>query len=163
MSRTDDDTVNDTVAYTPVMQRFGAPQTVLRHFQHWCLLARPKQATLGAMVLIAREPASSWPALEADAFTELAQITGIVEAALYRRFACDKINYLMLMMVDPEVHFHILPRYQQAPVFAAQYFPDPGWPGPPCLDQVTATSAAQLADIVSELRRAIDAVDAAQP
>ena len=145
----------DSIDYTPVMQRFGAPHTVVHHFQHWCLLARPKQATLGAMVLIARQPATRWPELEPAAFTELATVTGLLEAALYQRFACDKINYLMLMMVDPEVHFHVLPRYQQAVSFAGQRFPDPGWPGPPRLDQHTDTSNEQLADIVEQLRNAL--------
>jgi diadenosine tetraphosphate (Ap4A) HIT family hydrolase len=49
----------------------------------------------------------------------------------------DRINYLMLMMVDPHVHFHVLPRYQRAPEFDGQHFSDAGWPGPPDLKSAT--------------------------
>jgi diadenosine tetraphosphate (Ap4A) HIT family hydrolase len=40
----------------------------------------------------------------------------------------------MLMMVDPDVHFHVLPRYSGARDFAGTRFADDGWPGPPKLE-----------------------------
>ena len=43
----------------------------------------------------------------------------------------------MLMMVDPHVHFHVLPRYAQTRVFDGVQFPDTGWPGPPDLKSAT--------------------------
>ena len=46
-------------------------------------------------------------------------------------FQYDKINYLMLMMIDPNVHFHILPRYSENRDFEGFYFKDYGWPGLP--------------------------------
>ena len=48
-------------------------------------------------------------------------------------FACDKLNYLMLMMVDPDVHFHVLPRYAVEREFGGVRFTDPGWPKVPNL------------------------------
>jgi diadenosine tetraphosphate (Ap4A) HIT family hydrolase len=39
----------------------------------------------------------------------------------------------MLMMVDPHVHFHVLPRYATAQAFDDLNFADPGWPGAPDL------------------------------
>ena len=42
-------------------------------------------------------------------------------------------NYLMLMMVDPYVHFHVLPRYREPQEFRAVTFADKGWPGTPDL------------------------------
>jgi diadenosine tetraphosphate (Ap4A) HIT family hydrolase len=38
-----------------------------------------------------------------------------------------------LMMVDPHVHFHVLPRYAEARTFEGIEYPDKGWPGLPDL------------------------------
>jgi diadenosine tetraphosphate (Ap4A) HIT family hydrolase len=45
----------------------------------------------------------------------------------------ERINYLMLMMVDPHVHFHVFPRYEGARPFESASVEDKGWPGPPDL------------------------------
>jgi diadenosine tetraphosphate (Ap4A) HIT family hydrolase len=37
-------------------------------------------------------------------------------------------------MVDPDVHFHVIPRYSDQREFAGAAFPDTGWPGPPKLE-----------------------------
>ena len=39
-------------------------------------------------------------------------ITAEIEATLSAEVAYERINYLMLMMVDPNVHFHVFPRYE---------------------------------------------------
>ena len=52
------------------MRKFGAPGTCIRQYPHWTVLLRPKQATLGALVLAAREPATALPQLSADALAE---------------------------------------------------------------------------------------------
>ena len=46
-------------------------------------------------------------------------------------FGYDKINSLMLMMVDPHVHFHVFPRYEGRRSFETVSIEDIGWPGPP--------------------------------
>jgi len=37
---------------------------------------------------------------------------GEIESALGSFVQYQKLNYLMLMMVDPQVHFHVIPRYE---------------------------------------------------
>jgi diadenosine tetraphosphate (Ap4A) HIT family hydrolase len=44
------------------------------------------------------------------------------------------------MMVDPHVHFHVLPRYEKTRVFDDTDFPDPGWPGVPDLKSTPTLS-----------------------
>ncbi len=39
----------------------------------------------------------------------------------------------MLMMVDPHVHFHVIPRYDGDRAWDGVEFADAGWPGPPDL------------------------------
>lgn len=116
--------------------KFGYPATLLKQYAHWCVLLRPAQATLGALVLGSVHEATSVAALPPEAFAELATVTAEIEAALKRFRPFDKINYLCLMMVDPHVHFHVLPRYAVSQEFAGQIFPDAGWPGMPDLKSV---------------------------
>jgi diadenosine tetraphosphate (Ap4A) HIT family hydrolase len=118
--------------------RFGYPGTVLLETAHWCVLMRPQQVTLGALVLCAKSEATALPGLPAEAFSELAAVSRHLEAALRLFRPFGKINYLALMMVDPQVHFHVLPRYAATQDYDGTAFPDPGWPGVPDLKQAPA-------------------------
>jgi diadenosine tetraphosphate (Ap4A) HIT family hydrolase len=113
------------------LEKFGYPQTLLKEFEHWCVLLRPAQVTLGALVLCAKHDATSLGDLPAGAHAELKTCTHHIEMVLMRFRAFDKINYLALMMVDPQVHFHVLPRYAKPQSFENVMFPDHGWPALP--------------------------------
>lgn len=112
------------------MTKFGFPATVLKHYTHWSILLRPQQVTLGAMVLVCRESATAFADLSLSAFGELKQVTLEATNTLKATFLPDKFNYLMLMMVDPDVHFHLLPRYAETREFENHVFTDPHWPKP---------------------------------
>ena len=134
------------------MHKFGAPETVIRAYQYWSVLLRPAQATLGALVLVAHEPAKAFSELSVASFTELHEITRHIELTLSRAFQYDKINYLMLMMVDPDVHFHVLPRYAHSKSFAGVEFVDAGWPAVPNLSQINKTDTNINQQIMKHLR-----------
>ncbi len=125
--------------FNATMRKFGAPQTIIRSYRYWSVLLRPAQATLGALVLAAHEPAKAFSELSPASFHELHEITQHIETALAQAFHYDKINYLMLMMVDPDVHFHVIPRYAQPRQFMNQEFTDAGWPAMPNLGQINIT------------------------
>jgi diadenosine tetraphosphate (Ap4A) HIT family hydrolase len=120
-------------------KKFGYPDTLIKEYVHWVVLLRPQQATLGALVLICKNEADTFSKISPDAFSELKEITAAIEDHLKDCFSYDKINYLMLMMVDHDVHFHVLPRYAHSRIFEQQEFNDPGWPGPPDLAQINKT------------------------
>ena len=122
------------------MKTFGYPESCVREYDHWAVLLRPKQVTLGALILVCKDEARAFGDITPAAFGELATVVSDIEQALKRAFAYDKINYLMLMMVDPDVHFHVIPRYAETPTFAQTSFPDAGWPGPPALGSPTETT-----------------------
>jgi diadenosine tetraphosphate (Ap4A) HIT family hydrolase len=115
--------------------KFGHPTSLIREYRHWMVLARPQQATLGALVLVCGDAARAFSQISVRAFEELAQVTADLDAALTRCFKPDKLNYLMLMMVDPDVHFHVLPRYEGARDFAGRTHSDRFWPKPVDLTQ----------------------------
>ncbi len=115
------------------MKKFGFPETCVKEFHHWVVLLRPQQVTLGSLILICREDSTAFSQISLEAFEEFPEIIQEMEANLSHAFSYNKINYLMLMMVDPEVHFHVIPRYDAPRTFFQQQFCDQGWPGPPDL------------------------------
>lgn len=115
------------------LEKFGYPGTLLKETEHWCILMRPAQVTLGALVLCSKHQAASLSSLPESAFAEMASATRHIEKSLTAFRPYDKINYLALMMADPHVHFHVLPRYASQQEFAGASFADPAWPGPPDL------------------------------
>src|SRR5690606_983666 len=121
-------TMAEQPAVNQTMRTFGYPASTVAEYPHWSVLLRPQQATLGALVLVCREDATAFAEISAAAFAELGLAVREIEATLRRCFAFEKINYLMLMMVDPHVHFHVLPRYSGIREFGGVSFTDPGWP-----------------------------------
>jgi diadenosine tetraphosphate (Ap4A) HIT family hydrolase len=115
------------------LRKFGYPGSLVKEHDHWCILLRPQQVTLGSLILATKSEATAFADLPRAAFSELATVVPEIEHSLQRFNPYDKINYLMLMMVDPHVHMHVVPRYAGPQVFDGIAFPDSGWPGPPDL------------------------------
>ena len=115
------------------LKTFGYPDTLVREYEHWCVLLRPAQVTLGSLVMICKQDVTQFSDISSAAFAEMAQVTKDIETGLKIVCDFDKINYLMLMMVDPHVHMHVIPRYSEARVFEGVGFKDTGWPAVPQL------------------------------
>jgi diadenosine tetraphosphate (Ap4A) HIT family hydrolase len=128
----------------PTIEKFGYPATLIREFEHWLVLLRPAQVTLGSLVLAAKSDATAFSQLPREAFAELTDVVKTVERALADFCRYERINYLMLMMVDPNVHFHVIPRYSLAREWSGIEFADAGWPGPPQLGSVIALTTEQI-------------------
>jgi diadenosine tetraphosphate (Ap4A) HIT family hydrolase len=135
----------------PTIKKFGYPGTLLRELQHWVILLRPAQVTLGSLVLAAKSDASAFHQLPSEAFAEMADAVSTIETALADFTAYERINYLMLMMVDPNVHFHVIPRYATSRRWGKIDFADAGWPGVPRLDVAVNLDARQLQALVSQI------------
>ena len=135
----------------PTMEKFGYPATLLREFEHWVILLRPAQVTLGSLVLAAKSDATAYHQIPREAFAEQADAVQAIEAALASFTQYERLNYLMLMMVDPNVHFHVIPRYSEPRQWAGIEFPDAGWPGPPQLASAFALEADQLRELTTEM------------
>jgi diadenosine tetraphosphate (Ap4A) HIT family hydrolase len=134
--------INDTI------RKFGYPATLLREYDHWVLLLRPQQVTAGSLILAAKGEARAYGDLPTHAFAEQGRIIAEVEAMLRRAVDFERINYLMLMMVDPHVHFHVIPRYQGSRTLARLDLTDQGWPGPPDLKSAVALDPAAIEEAI---------------
>jgi diadenosine tetraphosphate (Ap4A) HIT family hydrolase len=145
------------------MTKFGYPESLVVEYDYWVVLLRPQQATLGALVLICKEDADALSAVSVEAFTELKEITTCIESGLKGCYNYDKINYLMLMMVDPDVHFHVLPRYSVSRFIDQTEFTDPNWPGPPDLGKANNVSDRVMQQIRETLKEAFCRVSTGSP
>jgi len=134
------------------IEKFGYPASMLHEYQRWVVLLRPAQPTLGSLVLACKEDATSLGAVSSAAYAELATVTADIERVLRRAFDFRKINYLALMMVDPHVHFHVIPRYPDRREFEGVSCGDPAWPKPPDLSSTIALTAAQMESLRAKLR-----------
>ena len=132
--------------------RFGFPATLIAEYAHWVVLLRPAQPTLGSLVLAAKGEARSFADLPREAFVELQVAVAEIEAALAAAIHHEKINYLMLMMVDPHVHFHVIPRYEGERSACGVAVPDAGWPKVPALGEAVTLEPDEVEALAGHLK-----------
>lgn len=114
--------------------KFRLPELVIAETDHWRWSIRPEQATLGAGVLSAKRAVEEFSGITEEESSDLGKMIKLIENTLKKTFPYNRINYLMLMMVDFQVHFHVIPRYDHNIDFAGLSWMDAGWPTPPVLD-----------------------------
>lgn len=137
----------------PTIEKFGYPDTLVREYDHWLVMLRPAQVTLGSLVLAAKSDAHAYSELSEAAMCEQWQVVGDIERSLRTFVEYDKINYLMLMMVDREVHFHVIPRYSGTKIWDGHEFPDRGWPKTPDLGASISLDLGQVVKMKSQLTK----------
>jgi diadenosine tetraphosphate (Ap4A) HIT family hydrolase len=111
--------------------KFNYPTSLIKKYNHWVVLLRPKQITLGSIVIAYIPDVESLSDVTKEGFNELQIVIKNLEDTLKKTFSYDKINYLMLMLVDKQVHMHVIPRYKTNKQFNGMKFLDIGWPGLP--------------------------------
>ena len=79
-----------------------------------------------------------------------------IESNLKRLFGMEKINYLALMMVDKNVHFHVIPRYSSNIKFNKIIYKDTGWPKLPDLGYNIDLSNDDLSKLKKTLEKSLE-------
>jgi len=138
--------LNDTLI------KFGYPKTLIKEYKNWMILCQPKQVTLSSLILICKDEVDAFSKISEESFSELPKIIKEIENKIKNLFNNDKINYLMLMMVDSEVHFHIIPRYSTDKEFEGFIFKDKSWPKKPYTGIVNEISEIVLNKLIEKLR-----------
>jgi diadenosine tetraphosphate (Ap4A) HIT family hydrolase len=133
------------------VQKFQINELKIIDFQKWVLSLRPQQSTLGSMVISLKRDCKYLGELTKNETEELAEVCAKTEKLIKQCFNNDKINYLALMMVDEQVHFHVIPRYAKAREFAGVEFLDKNWPKQPDITQ-SYSDATTLDKIYNKLR-----------
>ncbi|MEK6920745.1 MAG: HIT family protein [Nanoarchaeota archaeon] len=107
---------------------FDKKNNLIKEYTHWYLLIRNRNWTLGNCVVILKRHAEALSQVTEDEMKEFATVTKETEHALKKAFNYDKINWMLLMMSDNHVHFHVAPRYEKARTFTGLEWTDTAWP-----------------------------------
>jgi diadenosine tetraphosphate (Ap4A) HIT family hydrolase len=102
---------------------------------------------------VCKEAVQAFSDVSPAAFADLQVAVAGIERLLKAAVDYEKINYLMLMMVDKDVHFHVLPRYEGTREHEGLAFPDAGWPAAPALGsavELTPDAVGRLAERFAE-------------
>ncbi|MCU0262048.1 MAG: hypothetical protein MUF09_00020 [Candidatus Nanopelagicales bacterium] len=136
-------------------EKFRVTELQVARTDHWTWSVRPVQTTLGAGILSLNRFATSFGDLSEQEAGDLAGIVSALEAALQGFAAPGRMNYLMLMMVDAHVHFHVLPRYAEVRLQAGQEWTDRAWPGPPSLGEDANVGGSETLLVIRDSLRAL--------
>lgn len=116
------------MACCDIFEVFDEKNNLIKDYEHWKLLIRNRNTTLGNCVAITKRHMENFSDITPEEMKEFAQVVKDVERALKQSFSYDKINYLMLMMKDSHTHFHVIPRYAAPRKFASAQWTDDDWP-----------------------------------
>ena len=132
--------------------KFKTEELLIHETEYWVWSLRPVQATLGAGVLSLKRECPVFSELNQEEFSDLNNIIKVIEKTLKKIFNYDIMNYLMLMMVDKQVHYHVIPRYERTIDFAGTTWRDSGWPTLPNLavDEITNEKLHVIQDSIKE-------------
>lgn len=138
--------------YEEFEEKFKVNEYKIYESEHWVWSLRPHQATLGAGILSLKRECPAFSELKPDEFADLNNIIKVIEPALTKAFNYDVINYLMLMMFDKHVHYHIFPRFKEPVVLIDKEWKDENWPAIPSLmgDTISDKEAIEIIEAIKK-------------
>ncbi len=138
-------------------EKFDIENLLIKKTMYWLISLRPQQPTIGSMVLSLNRQCEKLSDISQNEARDLSDSFKFIEKILQASLKPAKINYLALMMIDNQVHFHVLPRYNDKILFEDQVFEDKQWPGPPSLDPIEINDD-QLNKLLQLLRSQSDSI-----
>ena len=135
--------------------KFQYPNSCIKEYQFWVVMIRPKQVTLGSLIIAYKDDVENLSEIELKGYQELKIVISDIEKCLKNTFNYDVINYLTLMMIDKNVHTHVIPRYCRPILFNSKQFADKDWPLPPDLSSSLKLSVSELNELKIRLKKLI--------
>ncbi len=139
-------TQTDAAALESFSEKFNIRMLEFHRDAHWVLSLRPEQVTLGSVVVSSAAGALSFESCSTQTLNALGQNFARLERFIKDQFGAVRLNILCLMMVDPIVHFHVIPRYDTSKDFSGQVWSDSDWPAP-----VVLRPSATSPEVIREL------------
>jgi diadenosine tetraphosphate (Ap4A) HIT family hydrolase len=122
-----------STTFADFRSKFRVDELTIHQTEFWTWSVRPVHPTLGAGILSLSRLCPSFADLTQAEYADLGVIVPFLDKRLQEVFSPQKMNYLMLMMVDHHVHFHVIPRYDAPQQFGGFEWVDSGWPSHPSL------------------------------
>jgi len=134
------------------VEKFRLDELVICRTDLWIISLRPFQVTIGSLILTLNRRCEYMSDLLPIESGDLVVAFKKIDFILGKTFKPDKINYLALMMLDSQVHFHVIPRYESPRKFIDNEYIDNNWPKPPILDHLEI-SETKLLELLNFMRR----------
>lgn len=139
--------------FKDTMKKFYYPNSIVYENEFWYVLLRFEQVTFCSVILITKfEKNNLFSKLSIEEQISMFKVIQKIETVMYKNIGCDKINYLALMMIDPFIHYHIIPRYKSIMMFNKVEFSDTGYPGLINFDEITKLKKNNFDKLVRYLK-----------
>lgn len=125
--------MSETHTLDQFQKKFRVEELKVLETGAWSWSVRPAQPTLGSGILSLNRYALHLSEVTPEEMADLRELIVQLEKAVKAVFSYNIMNYLMLMMVDHHVHYHVIPRYDGIRQFAGFEWVDNGWPALPVL------------------------------
>ncbi|MGC4046421.1 MAG: HIT family protein [Armatimonas sp.] len=100
------------------------PRFLIAQSERWAVVLNADQTLLGRCYLLLRRPETDVTALTDVELSELWAVTRKTKSVLKALWDPEHFNYAFLMNVDPQVHFHVIPRYEKRKEFSGGTYVD---------------------------------------
>lgn len=131
--------------------KFKINELQIKDFKYWVISLHTNQITIGTLLMSLKRECFSLAELTHEEATEMKEVFFFASKLLGNSFKPDKMNYLSLMMIDKQIHFHVIPRYEDERVFENQVVIDEKWPAPP--DILNYNKNLSLNNLLIELKK----------
>ena len=137
--------------YDDFREKFQIDALTIFETEYWCWSLRQAQVTIGSGILSLKRPEVQFSQISDKESTDLINIVRVIESTLTKTFSYKQINYLMLMMVDFHVHYHVIPRYNKDVYYSGMYWKDENYPKLPMISGIPS-DLGLLSEIVKSLK-----------
>ncbi len=110
------------------MKAFHPDDTLVKEFEHWVILVRENQLTLGDCYFVLKREIPSFSEILPEETAGLSEAMKWYENRCRLLYKADKFNYVAAMMRDNFVHFHAFPRYAKPVTRFGIEWVDERWP-----------------------------------
>lgn len=125
--------MDSSILFSEFRIKFNVDLYTIFKNKSWTWSLRPAQPTLGSGIISLNRYALQLSEVTPNEMEDLGALIQVVEKTMKETFNYDIMNYLMLMMVDHHVHYHVIPRYNGVRIFDQLEWFDNGWPAIPVL------------------------------
>lgn len=113
------------------MDNISSEKDLIYRTHYWDVRLNPNQKYLGRCVVVLRRPCPRLPEITTEEIYALMKLAAELEALITKTFGATMFNWSCLMNnayqhtpPDPQVHWHLVPRYDHAVEFNGKNFQD---------------------------------------
>ncbi len=144
--------MSETNTLSEFRSKFQVEELLVLQMGAWTWSVRPSQPTLGAGILSLNRYALHLSDVTPEEMGDLGKLISKLEKSIKSTFNHNIMNYLMLMMADHHVHYHVIPRYDGVRQFAGLDWVDNGWPALPVMSD---SQHKNQPDVLSSIQKAL--------